>query len=226
MKTNIFLRLAQLGNGARALAERINALSPFSPSPPSDGGEGRGEEAFYFRDQIPSPRPTGRGSRTRREVASASVRFIARCGEALKTTGPLSFCKVKRRERRAPFALVALALLLGAAVELHAQQRGGGGGGGFGGFGGFGGGGNNAGNTSSRSTTTFNNNGSVGNAIITVDPQTHNIIVIADEETSRQISNVLANLDVPKPQVLIKMVFLEVQRNDGSDIGEIGRAHV
>ena len=226
MKTNIFLRLAQLGNGARALAERINALSPFSPSPPSDGGEGRGEEAFYFRDQIPapqpSPRPTGRGSRTRRKVASASVRFIARCGEALKTTGPLSFCKVKRRERRAPFALVALALLLGAAVELHAQQRGGGGGGGFGGFGGFGGGGNNAGNTSSRSTTTFNNNGSVGSAVITVDPQTHNIVVIADEETSLQISNVLANLDSPKPQVLIKVVFLEVQHNSASELGVQG----
>lgn len=110
----------------------------------------------------------------------------------------------------------ALALWLGAAVELHAQQRGG-----FGGFGGFGGGGNNNAN-SSRSSTAYNNNGSVGNAIITVDPQTHNIVVIADEETSMQISNVLANLDVPKPQVLIKVVFLEVQRNNDSDIGVEG----
>ena len=116
----------------------------------------------------------------------------------------------------------ALALGLGAAVGLHAQQRGGGyGGGGFGGFGGGGFGGGNNGNNS-RSSTTFNNNGSVGNAIITVDPQTHNIVVIADEQTSLQISNVLANLDVPKPQVLIKVVFLEVQRNNDSDIGVEG----
>jgi general secretion pathway protein D len=121
------------------------------------------------------------------------------------------------------FSAGALAFLLGAAVELHAQQRGGGGG--FGGFGGFGGGGFGGGggaNANNRSTTAYNNNGSVGNAIITVDPQTHNIVVIADEETSLQISNVIANLDVPKPQVLIKVVFLEVQRNDGSDIGVEG----
>ena len=45
------------------------------------------------------------------------------------------------------------------------------------------------------------------------------LVVIADAETSLQISNVIANLDSPKPQVLIKVVFMEVQRNDGSEIG-------
>jgi len=112
-----------------------------------------------------------------------------------------------------------LIVLACAAVESHAQQRGGGGGGG-GGFGGFGGGGGNfGGNRNNNSTaSSYNNNGSVGSATITVDPQTHNIVVIADEETSLQISNVLANLDSPKPQVLIKVVFLEVQRNNSSDI--------
>ena len=107
-----------------------------------------------------------------------------------------------------------LALLLGTALAVHAQQRGGGGfgGGGFGGFGGFGGGGNFGGGGRSGSSTTasYNNNGTVGNATITVDPQTHNLVVIADEETSLQISNVLANLDAPKPQVLIKVAFVEV----------------
>jgi general secretion pathway protein D len=120
----------------------------------------------------------------------------------------------------------ALAVLLGAALTVQAQQRGGGfGGGGFGGFGGFGGGGNNASGRSSSSgssTSSYNNNGTVGNATITVDPQTHNLVVIADEETSLQISNVLASLDAPKPQVLIKVVFMEVQRNDGSEIGVEG----
>jgi len=113
----------------------------------------------------------------------------------------------------------ALAILFGVTLAVPAQQRAGGfGGGGFGGFGGFGGGANR---NSSSSTTAgqYNNNGTVGNAVITVDPQTHNIVVIADEETSQQISNIIANLDAPKPQVLIKVVFMEVQRNNDLDIG-------
>ena len=120
------------------------------------------------------------------------------------------------------FFLALLAFACATPV-LHAQQRFGGGGG-FGGFGGFGGGGggfgggggNRAGNSS---TTAYNNNGTVGNATISVDPQTHNLVVIADETTAAQIRSVIENLDAPKRQVLIKVVFLEVQRNDGSDIG-------
>ncbi len=111
-----------------------------------------------------------------------------------------------------------LALLLCAPLELQAQQRGG-----FGGFGGFGGLGagaaNRAGGSSSTQPGQYNNNGTIGNAVITVDPQTHNIVVIADEETSQQISNILVSLDAPKPQVLIKVVFMEVQRNNDLDIG-------
>jgi general secretion pathway protein D len=122
---------------------------------------------------------------------------------------------------------LALGLLLCTAMTANAQQRGGYGGGGFGGgFGGFGGGfggggfGNRGGaNSGSSSTSSYNNNGNVGSAMITVDPDTHNIVVIADAETSQQISNVIANLDEPKPQVLIKVVFMEVQHNDASDIG-------
>jgi general secretion pathway protein D len=106
-----------------------------------------------------------------------------------------------------------MTILLCASFELHAQR--------FGGFGGFGGssGSRNNNNTSSSLAGSYNNNGSVGSATITVDPETHNIVVVADEITSQQISNVLRNLDAPKPQVLIKVVFLEVQRNNGSDIG-------
>ena len=117
-----------------------------------------------------------------------------------------------------------LALLCCAAVELHAQQRGGGGGG-FGGFGGFGGGGfNNANrnNANNSSSGQYNNNGTVGSAVISVDPVTHNIMVIADKETSEQIGKVIASLDAPEPQVLIKVVFLEVQDNTASAIGVQG----
>ena len=115
----------------------------------------------------------------------------------------------------------ALIFLLCAAFELHAQFRPGGGG--FGGFGGFGGGGNNNAN---RGATTgggqYNNNGTVGSATISVDPVTHNIIVIADKETTEQIQQVIASLDVAQAQVLIKVVFVEVNDNKASAIGVQG----
>ena len=100
-------------------------------------------------------------------------------------------------------------------------------GGGFGGFGGFGGGGGGGAARSSSSSTAgqYNNNGTVGNAVISVDPVTHNIVVIADEETSQQISNVIANLDVPEPQVLIKVVFVEVHRQQGVRHRRAGRLY-
>ena len=121
------------------------------------------------------------------------------------------------------------AAVLGLAIALPtvAQQRGGGfggGGGGFGGFGGggFGGGGGGGGNRGTGASSLYNNNGTVGSALISVDPQTHNLVVIADAQTALQISNVIRNLDSPKPQVLIKVVFMEVQRNNGSELGVEG----
>jgi type II secretory pathway component GspD/PulD (secretin) len=117
----------------------------------------------------------------------------------------------------------ALALFVGATFPLSAQQRGGGGsgGGGFGGFGGFsgGGGGNNANRSTASTSGSYNNNGAVGSATITVDPDTHNIVFSTDDETADQIRQVLKNLDRPKSQVLIKVVFLEVQHNNSTDIG-------
>ena len=64
---------------------------------------------------------------------------------------------------------VTLALLLCPAVELYAQQRGG-----FGGFGGLGAGAgtaNRAGGSQSTMAGQYNNNGSIGSAVITVDPE-------------------------------------------------------
>jgi len=117
-----------------------------------------------------------------------------------------------------------LLLIFFAAVNLHAQRFGGGGGFGGGGFGGFGGGGgfNRGGGGGSSTSGQYNNNGTVGNAIISVDPVTHNLIVIADKETSEQIRRVVESLDAPEPQVLIKVVFLEVQHNNSSEIGVEG----
>ncbi len=62
-------------------------------------------------------------------------------------------------------------------------------------------------------------NGEIGEAIVTVDPETRQLIVITDEETAPYVSQVITNLDRPKPQVLIKVVFLEVTYRNGSDIG-------
>ncbi len=108
-------------------------------------------------------------------------------------------------------------LILGLALvpATFAQPRGG-----FGGFGGFGGNQQNRGNNSSSSQ--YNNNGTVGGATIYFDPDTKNIVVISDQPTSMQISNVIADLDRPKPQVLIKVVFIQVVHSDGLDLGVEG----
>jgi len=101
---------------------------------------------------------------------------------------------------------------------------GGGGGGGFGGGGGgFGGGGGGFGGGAARggatSNDSYNNNGQVGTATFSVDPDTHTITFVADEQTAAQIRRVIASLDQPKRQVLIKVVFLQVDHNNTSDIG-------
>jgi general secretion pathway protein D len=109
--------------------------------------------------------------------------------------------------------------LLCAALTLDAQQS-------PGGFGGYRPGGSSygrSGSSYSRSGSTsqqqYNPNGGVGSATISVDPDSRNITVIADEETMKTIAEVIKNLDKPRPQVLIKVVFLEVQHSKGSDIG-------
>jgi general secretion pathway protein D len=116
-------------------------------------------------------------------------------------------------------------------LPLPAQQRttggGGGGGGGFGG-GGFGGGGFGGGGAAGRTASSTGTsttapertpNGEVGNANFYVDPDTHRVFVTADEQTAAYIGQVMSNLDRPKPQVLIKVVFLQVTYNNGYDVG-------
>jgi general secretion pathway protein D len=59
----------------------------------------------------------------------------------------------------------------------------------------------------------------IGDALIEVDLETRSVIIITDEETNEQISTIIATLDQPKPQVLIKVVFLEVTHRDDLDLG-------
>jgi general secretion pathway protein D len=116
-----------------------------------------------------------------------------------------------------------LALLLCATFEAHAQFGGGGRGGGFGGFGGGGRGGGFGGfGGAANSSQQYNNNGTVGTASISVDPNTHNLIIIADKDTMEQIRRVVASLDAPEPQVLIKAAFVEVNDNAALDLGVQG----
>jgi general secretion pathway protein D len=106
-----------------------------------------------------------------------------------------------------------LALGLCAAQTGYAQRTFGGGGGAAGGGGG------------SRTTSgsrQYTPNGTIGDAYFSIDPETRRIVTIADEQTSLAISQVLSNLDRPKPQVLIKVVFLEVTHNNSSDLGVEG----
>jgi general secretion pathway protein D len=66
---------------------------------------------------------------------------------------------------------------------------------------------------------TYPNASSIGDAYFSIDPESRRVVTIADEDTTKYISMVLSNLDRPKPQVLIKVVFLEVVHNNSSDIG-------
>ncbi len=61
-----------------------------------------------------------------------------------------------------------------------------------------------------------------GDAIIQYDPETNSIIIITDEETNTEISRVIETLDQPVPQVLIKVLFLEVTHTKGLDLGVEG----
>jgi general secretion pathway protein D len=59
----------------------------------------------------------------------------------------------------------------------------------------------------------------VGQAMVSSDTETRKLIVVTDEQTAKYISQVITNLDRPVPQVLIKVVFLEVTYRKGYDFG-------
>lgn len=83
-------------------------------------------------------------------------------------------------------------------------------------------GGSSIGSSSSASGRSYHSNTQLGDAIIQIDPETRTIIVVTDEETHEQLNKVIQDLDRPKPQVLIKVVFLEVTYNKGADLGVEG----
>ncbi len=78
------------------------------------------------------------------------------------------------------------------------------------------------GRTATRSANSYPSSTEVGEAMISSDPETRNLIVVTDDETARQITQVVKGLDRPAPQVLIKVVFLEVTYRKGLDLGVEG----
>ncbi|MEO6033914.1 MAG: hypothetical protein ABIQ35_01535, partial [Verrucomicrobiota bacterium] len=117
----------------------------------------------------------------------------------------------------ARFAAAGILWVFALTMQAQQQQQRGGGGNFQGG-----GGNNNNSSSSSSGTRTYRNNTQFGDAIITSDPETKKLIVITDEETGVQIGKVISDLDRPKPQVLIKVVFLEVTYRHGLDLGVEG----
>lgn len=99
------------------------------------------------------------------------------------------------------FDFLAIVLIWLLSIETKAQ--------GFGG--GFG--------TGGQGGREYFNNTMLGDALIEIDPETRSLIIITDEETNAHIDQVIKQLDRPKPQVLIKVVFVEVTHRDDLDIG-------
>lgn len=105
---------------------------------------------------------------------------------------------------------IVAALLAYGALQLSAQQRQTGAAARTGG---------GAASGVSRGSGEYPRSTDVGEAMISVDPETRKIIVIADDDTNLQVQNVIQSLDRPKPQVLIKVVFLQVTLGNDLDLG-------
>lgn len=114
--------------------------------------------------------------------------------------------------KNSKLSLLLLCIFSWGIFEANAQQRGGtqignartGGGGRLGAAG------------------AYPSNGQIGEAMITSDPETRRLIIITDSETNDQITQIITSLDRPKPQVLIKVLFLEVTHNNSLDFGVEG----
>jgi len=62
----------------------------------------------------------------------------------------------------------------------------------------------------------------LGDATIEIDEETRSLVIVTDEATHEEIAKIVKSLDRPKPQVLIKVLFLEVTHRDTLDIGVQG----
>ena len=84
------------------------------------------------------------------------------------------------------------------------------------------GGGGSSSSSGGSTARQYRNYTMLGDAIVQVDPETRSLIVVADDDTQAEIEKVIQNLDRPKPQVLIKVLFAQVTLDKGLDIGVEG----
>lgn len=75
---------------------------------------------------------------------------------------------------------------------------------------------------SSTGQRQYRSNTELGDAMIQIDPETRSLVIVTDEDTHSELTKIIQNLDRPKPQVLIKVVFLEITYNKGLDVGVEG----
>ena len=121
--------------------------------------------------------------------------------------------------------MAAALILLGAGHVLGQAGAGGGGraGGGFGGLGALGGVGGGVGGGGGAGTANavrqYTNSTMLGDAMITSDMESRNLIVVTDEKTYEIIKTIVADLDKPRPQVLIDCVFVQVTHTNELDLG-------
>ena len=68
----------------------------------------------------------------------------------------------------------------------------------------------------------YRSNTMLGDAMIEIDQETRSLIIVTDEDTNEQIKTIIENLDKPKPQVLLEVMFIEVSDRDFVDFGVEG----
>lgn len=132
--------------------------------------------------------------------------------------------------RRRRLLVIALAFMGTGALFSQTQTArpaGNAGRGGYSGGIGLPGGGGGIGGASGNSNGTrqYPNSTMVGDAMISSDLDTRRLIVITDDQTNENIKQVIADLDRPKPQVLINVVFLQVTHNNDLDLGTTATYH-
>lgn len=82
--------------------------------------------------------------------------------------------------------------------------------------------GSRSGTSGTSGTRDYPNNTEIGEAMISSDAESRRLVIVTDEDTNLRISQIISNLDRPKPQVLIKVVFLELTYNNSKDVGVEG----
>lgn len=80
-------------------------------------------------------------------------------------------------------------------------------------------GGNRGGAQGGLTARQYSNNTMIGEALIEIDPETRSLIIVTDDETNTNIGDIIRHLDRPKPQVLIKVAFVEITHNNDLDFG-------